>query len=398
MMKKVSILMPTYNDAKHIKKSIDSVFEQNYSNWELLICDDGSTDDTKEIIAEYKEKKDKSNKIIYIYQDNSDQLNAIINTLSYAKGDYIYILHSDDLLFDKNTIYKMVNYMEKNKKVDSIIANIPLINEAGNNLSIQKVLNYKKNNNTIALQLLWLGRNLYVDMAFHRKEIFKKQVYNNYLKWNGPFWLDLDNNSMLNVEKVNFPFFKYRICDDNYLSANGANLNVINGEIRVVTRLLKYYRIPFYSIQYVIFRLLNKVGLGSNYHVIYQKKETKKKDKIIYFVLKKRFTDKEIINNKLLNSILCFYKNDNNRIIEINNIDNNIKWYYGKDIRIFNRDLEKNTIDDIYKTILKEMKKGFSKIIIFDKNYYEKIVDLTKFLCIYPNVEVIVRSKKNEKN
>ena len=95
----------------------------------------------------------------------------------------------------------------------------------------------------IALQLLWLGRNLFVDMAFHRREVFVKNIYHNYLVWNGPFWLNLDQMNIVNIKKVDFPFFKYRIGDNNYLNNNISKFNVINGEIRVVTRLLNNYYI-----------------------------------------------------------------------------------------------------------------------------------------------------------
>jgi len=78
-MKKVSILIPTYNDSKLITRTLDSVIESNYDNIEVLICDDGSTDDTKEVIDKYIKEKDKKNIIKYFYQDNADQLNALIN-------------------------------------------------------------------------------------------------------------------------------------------------------------------------------------------------------------------------------------------------------------------------------------------------------------------------------
>lgn len=55
-MKKVSILMPSYNDALYIERTMDSVLKQKYENWELLICDDGSNDNTKEVVENYIKK------------------------------------------------------------------------------------------------------------------------------------------------------------------------------------------------------------------------------------------------------------------------------------------------------------------------------------------------------
>ena len=207
-MKKISILMPTYNDSKYIKRSLDSIMEQKYENYEVLICNDGSTDDTEKVIKEYIKKHNKKDKIKYYYEDNADQLNAIIKLIPHIAGDYVYILHSDDLLYDENTLEKMVTYMENNKNISSIISDIVTIDKDDNVIGINKVTNYSTKNmdDIIALQLLWLGRNLFVDMAFHRREVFVKNIYHNYLVWNGPFWLNLDQMNIVNIKKVDFPF------------------------------------------------------------------------------------------------------------------------------------------------------------------------------------------------
>ena len=102
---KFTIIMPTYNDSESIIEALDSVVMQTYKNWELLISDDGSTDDTREIIQQYLKKK-KEKRIKYYYHNNQDQLNAILNIFPYITGDYIYILHSDDLLADKYVLEK----------------------------------------------------------------------------------------------------------------------------------------------------------------------------------------------------------------------------------------------------------------------------------------------------
>ena len=82
-MPKISILMPTYNDEKYIVNALDSIMMQTYKDYEVLICNDGSTDKTKEVIYEYKDKNDKEDKIHYYYEDNADQLNAIITLIPY---------------------------------------------------------------------------------------------------------------------------------------------------------------------------------------------------------------------------------------------------------------------------------------------------------------------------
>lgn len=93
-MNLVSIITPTYNHEKYIAECIDSVLVQTYSHWEMIIIDDGSTDGTAEIIAQYKDPR-----IKYVRQENKGiwRLGETYNKgLSMAKGDFIAILEGDD--------------------------------------------------------------------------------------------------------------------------------------------------------------------------------------------------------------------------------------------------------------------------------------------------------------
>lgn len=88
-----SIIIPTYNRAHFLDRTISSVINQTYKNWELLIVDDGSTDNTKEVVQEYSLSDDR---VIYIYQENKKVSAARNNGLRIAQGDYLCFLDSDD--------------------------------------------------------------------------------------------------------------------------------------------------------------------------------------------------------------------------------------------------------------------------------------------------------------
>lgn len=388
---KIYILMPTYNDSSTIVYSLDSILSQNYKNYEIIIVDDGSTDDTKKVINNYKKKYDKDNKIKYIYQENKDQLNALKTACNHIKekNSLVYILHSDDLLDNPDVFKKAINYM-KNNNYDAIISNVDTIDGNGSLTGIININDYINKKYIMPLQLLWLGRNLYIDLGFFKANIFLNQVYNNYLTWNGPFWLNLDSNSILNVKKVDFIFFKYRVYEENYINNELGKLCVINGEIRVVTRLLKHYYIPFYKFQFYIFRLFNKLKINKLFKPFYFNKEAKNKKEVIKFLLRKRFTDIEIKNNLYLNAIDSFYSKNSNRTVTINEIPNDLPIYLGSDFRIFNKKILDNSLEKFYIYLLNEMKLGFNKIII-NKKYKEKIINIVKFLSIYDNVEIIFK-------
>lgn len=119
--KLVSIITPCYNGEKFIRRYLNSVLEQTYSNIEFIFINDGSTDKTEEIVFSYTDSfKKKGINFIYIYQKNSGQSSAINKGLKIFKGDYLTWPDSDDIL-DKNNIKHKVEYLEKHLDVDILI-------------------------------------------------------------------------------------------------------------------------------------------------------------------------------------------------------------------------------------------------------------------------------------
>lgn len=93
----VSIVLPTYNRENSVCSSIESVLRQTYQNFELIIVDDGSSDNSKELISKYAEK---DNRIKYFYQDNAGYPSAINRGLIECTGEYIAFEDSDDIWDD----------------------------------------------------------------------------------------------------------------------------------------------------------------------------------------------------------------------------------------------------------------------------------------------------------
>lgn len=108
----VSIITPTYNSSKYIAMTIDSVISQSYSNWELIIVDDCSTDDTVEIINRYM-NADKRIRL-YVLDKNSGAGVARNKALELSNGRFIAYLDADDLWLSKKLEYQ-VDFMLKNR-------------------------------------------------------------------------------------------------------------------------------------------------------------------------------------------------------------------------------------------------------------------------------------------
>lgn len=105
----VSIIMPSYNTAKFISETIDSVLAQTYENWELIIVDDCSKDDTDAVVAKYQESR-----IRYLKNEaNSGAAVSRNRALREAKGRWIAFLDSDDL-WTPEKLQKQIRFMEEN--------------------------------------------------------------------------------------------------------------------------------------------------------------------------------------------------------------------------------------------------------------------------------------------
>lgn len=107
----ISVIVPTYNRAKEIPRSIESILNQTYRDFELIIIDDGSTDNTREIVEAYQDKR-----IRYIENTTSKHGASVARNigLKASMGDYITFNDSDDVLYP-DKLEKQLNFLEGEK-------------------------------------------------------------------------------------------------------------------------------------------------------------------------------------------------------------------------------------------------------------------------------------------
>lgn len=111
-MIKVSVILPIYNVASYLEETFNSIINQSLKEIEVIAVNDGSTDRSEEIINKYKEK---DSRIISFSQDNQGQSVARNLALQHAKGEYIYMMDSDDVLNSPDALRICYEYAEKNK-------------------------------------------------------------------------------------------------------------------------------------------------------------------------------------------------------------------------------------------------------------------------------------------
>lgn len=122
----VSVIIPTYNYGKYISEALQSLVNQTYTDWECIIIDDGSTDNTKAIVDEWLVK---DNRISYYLQQNAGPTSARNFGITKAKGEYILFLDADDLL-QKDKLKSHVIAFESNRNVDIAYGDVRYFFEA----------------------------------------------------------------------------------------------------------------------------------------------------------------------------------------------------------------------------------------------------------------------------
>lgn len=200
MLKEISIIMASFNTASFIRKSIDSVLDQTFKNWELLIIDDCSEDDSLEVIGEYLKKKN-----INLYEQKKNKGPAICRNfgIEKANGRFIAFLDSDDY-WEPEFLEKSISFMKKNN-VSFTFSSYNRVNEQGKKIDsfiVPNKINYEK--------LLKSCPILCSSVIFDTKDLGKQ--YMPLIKKRQDYGLFLLISKKINfLHGINRPMVNYRI-------------------------------------------------------------------------------------------------------------------------------------------------------------------------------------------
>ena len=177
MNPEISIIVPVYNVEKYLKRCIDSILNQSFTDFELILVDDGSTDNSGEIIDEYAIKDER---IKVIHKENGGLSSARNVGIEYSKGNYIAFVDSDDYI-NKN-MYKILykNAIKYNAEIS--ICNFEYVYENDDVDEEQDIISEKisVNNNIESLEKLYSSENIQFIVAWnklYKKNLFEKIRY-----------------------------------------------------------------------------------------------------------------------------------------------------------------------------------------------------------------------------
>lgn len=199
---KISIITPTFNQAKYIERTIKSVFDQNYPNLEYIVVDGKSTDNTVEILKKY------SNKIKWISEKDHGQTNAMNKGFRMATGDILAYLNSDDT-YEKGTLLKIAKFFKSKSKTLIVYGKGKYIDENDNYIE-----DYP--NNIVSLDSMFYECGICQPTVFFKRVLWEKvgefdEKYHSVMDYD--YWIR--TLKVTKIKYINDYLANYRIQPDS---------------------------------------------------------------------------------------------------------------------------------------------------------------------------------------
>lgn len=275
---KFSIIMPVYNVKDYLYDSINSVIENGYENYELILVDDGSTDSSGKICDVYKSDK------VKVFHNKNNGLGYARNFgLSKVTGDYIYFLDSDDTL-EKNVFNEAVKLIDDDK-YDVILSNkVKIIDCIDNKITCDDLVEINNDKNSKINKSNFVLHHGCIGNAIYSKEYLKK--LNILFSTKRDFceddtWLFQILNNTNNCKVLDYPLYLYK------KNRSGSIVNTINENNLVATLEETEKSIDFVSKSNYLYKdKLNTKYANRlfNYLLNYnQIKNNEIKEKLVYF-------------------------------------------------------------------------------------------------------------------
>mgnify|MGYP003969740401 CR=1 FL=1 len=238
----ISIITPSYNSSKFISQTIESVLSQTYENWEMIIVDDMSPDNSNEIIEEFIEK-DSRIKVIKL-EKNSGPAVARNRAIKEANGRYIAFLDADDLWMPEK-LEKQIKFMNENN-LSFTYSSYKLIDEDNNDLGefiTKETISYNSMLKTCSVGCLTAIYDTEKLGKVFMPNILKRQDYGT--------WLKILKN-IKTTKGIIEPLATYRILK-NSVSSNKIKASMYQWKIYREVEKLSLFKSIYYFVQYAYY-------------------------------------------------------------------------------------------------------------------------------------------------
>lgn len=140
----ISVIIPVYNNEKYIKKALDSVFEDNYPNKEIVLIDDGSTDNSNQVIIDWIEKYKNAIPVTYKSRENRGISKTLNEIIEMCQGEYYARLDSDDYLLSDDSLMSRLEYLENNPQKLGVLGDCIIVDSDDNTLYESGLFEYRR--------------------------------------------------------------------------------------------------------------------------------------------------------------------------------------------------------------------------------------------------------------
>lgn len=226
----ISVVMVTYNHEKFIGEAVESILNQTFEDFELIIVDDGSTDSTMDIIAQYDDPR-----IIAFTQENSGPSIAFNNGLNRSRGDYIAFMSGDDISLENRLELQLNQLKQKNSGIVFSLPNI--INSKSELLEnetcpsffgktfdsiaeLYKILFYK--GNFLCASSAFCNKSVITKLGFFKRGLIQLQDFD--------YWIRACKKG-IDIQVYDLPLINYRYLGRNNLSDIFSHKNRILSEL-----------------------------------------------------------------------------------------------------------------------------------------------------------------------
>lgn len=229
---KISVIIPAYNHEMYIGAAIKSILKQSFEDFELIIINDGSTDNTEKEILKFDDSR-----ITYIYQKNQGAHNTLNKGIDLANGDYISILNSDDI-YNHNRLERCIKFLENRKECSIVITEVEGINSVDISVAKSKLphteawlrwydeaLHFYENREFL---ICAFAHNILITTSnlFMRKQVFEEVGKFRKLRYAHDWDMLLRFSQSCNVHLMRDVLLKYRIHESNTVHEENSEAKV----------------------------------------------------------------------------------------------------------------------------------------------------------------------------
>lgn len=406
---KVSVVIPSYNHEKYIEETIESVLNQTFQDFNIIITDDGSSDGTVEKIKEFSDNRIK----LFVFEENQGACRALNNCIMNSKCKYIAYVSSDDI-WEPEKLEKQIKFLDNNPQIAVVFTNAKIIDENSNPFTEKDHFYYSIFDQENRSNYEWLrtfffqGNCICHPSALFRREVYDKIGLYNEAMANLPdfdMWIRLCLK--YNIHILEEKLIKFRIREGNAnASTSGNPRNLIRNRFEWKQTFDHYLKIDDVDFFLKIFPNAEKYGRV-------------KKKLIPYFLGRLAYDTKwdvkqlwglEIIFNLMQSSEIAdilekdydFKYTDFINMSALADVFKLVELQQAKEIKKNESNQEKRDLslkDDQYKEHYKELNFQFDTIIrsIYEIEYFSnnKRSFIQRLFSRFPSLYIIFKGKNN---